>query len=206
MNQTSSKYPSLARFVLDRAIQKGHFTLSSGKAASYYCDGKMVTLDPEGAALVAEAMFEEMRDVEFDALGGMDMGATPILAVLGDYARRHGREFPTFVVRKEAKAHGTKKQIEGPIPNRPSRVVIIDDVVTSGGSIVKAIQAVRDRGHEVVLAMCLLDRDSGGTELMQQLGVVYRPVLRASQLGLSNAGSRGPCGGSQDQSLCCHSG
>ncbi len=204
MSNTAHRHAPLARFVMEKAIRKGTFKLSSGEQATYYCDGKMVTLDPEGAALVAEAMFEELADVEFDAVGGMDMGATPIVSVLGDYARRHGRIFPTFVVRKEAKSHGTKKQIEGPIPSAPSRVVIIDDVVTSGGSIAKAIQTVRAANHTVVLATCILDRDAGGDRLMQSLGVPYRPLLRASELGLGNEYGHGAGASRENQSVCCH--
>jgi len=204
MSDTAHRHAALAQFVLAKAIRRGEFTLSSGEKANYYCEGKLVTLDPEGVALVAEAMFAELADVEFDAVGGMDMGATPIVSVLGDYARRHGRTFPTFVVRKEAKSHGTRKQIEGPIPSVPSRVVLIDDVVTSGGSIGRAIEAVRERGHTVVLATCILDRDAGGDRLMERLGVPYRPLLRASDLGLRNEHGHGACASRADQSVCCH--
>jgi len=190
MDTEATRHPGLARFVLERAIRHGAFTLSCGDSATYYCDGKMVTFDPEGIALVVEAIFEEIRDLEFDAVGGMDMGATPILSALALYSRQHGRSFPTFVVRKDAKAHGTKKKIEGPIPKTSCRAIIVDDVVTSGGSIQKAIEATREAGHEVVLAMCILDRESGGEECMRRLGVEYRPLLRASEIGLTNETNR----------------
>jgi orotate phosphoribosyltransferase len=188
MTDSFPRHAALARFVLERAIRRGSFTLASGRTARYYCDGKMVTLDPEGAGLVAAAMFEELEPIAFDALGGMDMGATPIVSVVAEYALRHGRRFPAFVVRKESKGHGTKKQIEGPIPGEPSRVVIIDDVITSGGSIEKAIVVAREAGHEVVAASCVLDRGGGGAALMERLGVAYVPLLRASELGLEDGG------------------
>lgn len=186
MRNQSARHPELAQFVQVRAIRRGSFTLASGRKSSYYCDGKQVSFSGEGLQLIADAMCAELRDVEFDAIGGMDMGATPIVAAVSLRLFQLGRTAPAFVVRKDVKDHGTRKEIEGPLPEQPSRVVIVDDVVTSGGSIIKSIEAVRRRGHEVVLAMSVLDRDGGGREALGEFGVKYQPLVTISELGISN--------------------
>jgi len=183
----NARHPALARFLNDYAILHGRFTLTSGRTSSYYCDGKQASFSGEGLALISEAILEEIRDLRIDAIGGMDMGATPIVAAVALRAHQHGLTLPSFVVRKDVKAHGTQKTIEGVLPDHPPRrVVIVDDVVTSGGSIVKAIETVRARGHEVVLAISMLDRDSGGAEQLARLGVRYQPLVTIAELGITN--------------------
>lgn len=176
------RHPALVSFLLERAIKFGSFRLSSGQESDYYCDGKLVSFDGKGLSIIADAILDEIRDLDIDAIGGMDMGATPIVAGLALKTFDLGRPIPTFVVRKEAKAHGTMKEIEGPIPDHKCRVVIIDDVVTSGGSIKVAIEKVRQAGHEVALATCVLDRDSGGAEAMKRLGVPYQPLATIAEI------------------------
>lgn len=185
------RHPELVSFLLDRAIKFGSFKLSSGQQSDYYCDGKLVSFDGEGLSLIVDGILEEIKDLEVDAVGGMDMGATPIVAGVGLRAFDRGIPMPTFVVRKEAKAHGTMKGIEGPIPERGSRVVIVDDVVTSGGSILRAIERARQAGLEVVLAMCVLDRDSGGRAAMDRLGVPYRPLVTIAEIRQANENELG---------------
>ncbi|MDZ4755350.1 MAG: orotate phosphoribosyltransferase [Phycisphaerae bacterium] len=184
----NARHPELARLVNDKAIQRGTFTLASGRQSTYYCDGKLVSFAGDGVALIAEAILHEIRDLDIDAIGGMDMGATPIVSAVALRAHQLGKELPSFIVRKpsEVKAHGTKKNIEGPLPSAPSRVVIVDDVVTSGGSILQAIDAVRERGHTVVLAISVLDRDGGGAEALKTKGVPYRALVTISELGIVN--------------------
>ena len=180
------RHAELARFLEGRAIRRGSFTLASGRKSSYYCDGKQVSFSGEGLQLIADAMCAELRNVDFDAIGGMDMGATPIVSAVSMRLFQLGRTAPAFVVRKDVKDHGTRKEIEGPLPENPSRLVIVDDVVTSGGSIIKSIEAVRRRGHEVVLALSVLDRDGGGSEALKALGVKYQPLVTIAELGISN--------------------
>ncbi|MCH8270937.1 MAG: orotate phosphoribosyltransferase [Planctomycetes bacterium] len=194
MSHLRIKYPELAKCVQQKAIKWGDFTLSNGERTRYYCDGKMVSFDPEGISLVVEAILNEIDGIEFDAVGGMDMGATPILSALALRSLQLDRSFPTFVVRKERKPHGSLKEIEGPVPPALSKVVIVDDVVTTGGSIEKAIRAARRNQLDVVLAICILDRESGGEEQMKSLGIPYRPLLRWSDLEvLQNEESQGCC-------------
>jgi len=178
-----SKHPELVEFIQRAAFKRGSFVLSSGSTSNYYIDGKLVSFDPEGAWLTVEALLSELADVEYDAVGGMDMGATPIVAALALRSFQIGKPIPTFTVRKEAKEHGTKKLIEGPL-QRPCRVVIVDDVVTTGESIRKAIEAVRAIGCTVQLAISVVDRRAGADELLQGMGIPYRPLVRLAELGV----------------------
>lgn len=182
----NARHPELAALVNERAIMRGEFTLASGRKSTYYCDGKQVSFAGDGLALIAEAIDNEIRDRDIDAIGGMDMGATPIVAAFALWRQMQGRPIPSFVVRKDVKGHGTKKDVEGLLPATPSRVVIVDDVVTSGGSIVKAIEAVRAKGHEVVLAISILDRDTGGADALDAIDVPYQPLVTIAELGITN--------------------
>jgi orotate phosphoribosyltransferase len=181
-----SRYPRLVELLKSKSLKFGRFVLASGQVSSYYIDGKMTCMDPEGATLIAKAILGEIKDMQVDAVGGMDMGATPIVGAVATQSFEAGRPLPVFVVRKETKEHGTKKPIEGPIPPR-SKVVVIDDVVTTGGSIVKAIDAVQAAGSEVVLAITVLDRNAGAAEAMRARGVPYRPLVMLDELGIEQA-------------------
>lgn len=182
----AARHPDLARFVRERAIRFGEFKLASGRTSSYYCDAKQVTFSGEGLALTMDAIVHELRDVQFDAIGGMDMGATPLAAAVALRFHQLGRDVPTFIVRKEVKEHGTKKDVEGILSASPSRLIILDDVITTAGSIIKAVDVVRGKGHEVVLAISILDRESGGAEALAAKGIKYRPLVTISELGIKN--------------------
>ena len=175
---------------MEKSLRRGNFVLASGKQSSYYIDGKLTSMDPEGATVIAEAILKEIEGLPVDAVGGMDMGATPIVGSFAVASYRAGRPLPTFVVRKEVKAHGTMKEIEGPIPAKPSKVIIIDDVVTSGGSILKAIDAVEKAGHQVLLAIAILDRNAGATEALEGRGIRYQPLATLEDIGVVNEPSR----------------
>jgi orotate phosphoribosyltransferase len=187
---TNNKYPALAALLKQKSLRHGMFVLSSGKTSTYYIDGKLTCMDPEGAACIAETVLKEVEGMPVDAIGGMDMGATPIIGAVACTSYRIGKPIPTFVVRKEAKFHGTKKQIEGPIPDGPCNVVIVDDVVTSGGSILKAIDAVKERGCKVLLAISVLDRNAGATELLRAHDIPYRPLVTLREIGVDDANSQ----------------
>jgi orotate phosphoribosyltransferase len=180
-----SRYPELAKLLIQKSLKPGNFTLSSGKTSTYYIDGKLTCLDPHGATLIADAILKEIADLPVDAVGGMDMGATPIVGSVAVASLSAGRPLPVFVVRKEVKAHGTMKLIEGPIPPAPAKVVIIDDVVTTGDSIIKAIDAVQNAGYQVLLAISVLDRGAGATEALAKKNVKYRPLLTLADIGIT---------------------
>jgi len=119
-----------------------------------------------------------------DAVGGMDMGATPMVGAVAVASFIGGRPLPVFVVRKDVKQHGTMKLIEGPL-KPPCKVVILDDVITTGGSIIKAIDAVKAVGCEVLLAVSVLDRQAGATEALAKMGIPYRPLATLADMGIS---------------------
>lgn len=188
MDFSKARHPRLAEYVSTHAIKRGRFTLASGRESTYYCDGKLVSFAAEGAALIADAVLQEIDRVGgIRAVGGMDMGATPIVSAVAMRSFQLGRPLPSFIVRKSVKSHGTQKEIEGPAPREPSRVVVIDDVVTTAGSVIQAIEAIRRAGHTVALAVAVLDREAGGAEALERIGVPYQPLVTISELGISNA-------------------
>lgn len=151
------------------AIQLGDFTLSSGQKSKYYFDGKMVLTDPEAATLIAQDIFDELNGLRVEAVGGLSFGAAlmgPAISVVSQLA---GKPLPCFVVREEQKGHGTKKSIEGGLPaTKGARVAVIDDVITAGGSVFKAIEKVEEAGCEVVKVIVLLDRHQGGSDRVKE--------------------------------------
>jgi orotate phosphoribosyltransferase len=179
-----ARHPELASLLERKSLRRGNFVLASGRSSTYYIDGKLTSMDPQGATLIADAILAEIRDLTVDAVGGMDMGATPIVGAVATRSLTAGRPLPTFVVRKEVKGHGTKKEIEGPVPQNPSKVVIVDDVVTTGDSLLKAIDAAQRAGHEVVLAISVLDRNAGATEAMARRGIRYQPLATLKDIGV----------------------
>ena len=181
-----TRYPELAELLKKKSLKFGSFVLASGRTSSYYIDGRLTSFDPAGAALIAEAVLSEIADQPVDAVGGMDMGATPIVGAVACRSHYAGRPLPTFVVRKEVKSHGTQKKIEGPLPAAPCKVVIIDDVVTSGDSILKAIDAAQAQGCEILLAIAVLDRGAGAAEALAARGIPYRPLVTLADLGIQS--------------------
>ena len=154
---------ALIDLLRSESLQLGEFTLASGKKASYYLDCRKITLHPKGANLIAEGMLEVMRQSGPlpDAVGGMAIGADPITASIVTLAGQQDLPIKGFMVRKEPKGHGTGKQIEGPVvPGQ--RVVIVEDVITSGGSALKAVDVAIDFGLQVERVIAIIDRLAGG--------------------------------------------
>ena len=153
----------------EHSLMFGDFTLASGQKSRFYFDSKKTTLRPEGAFLVASEMLRLIKDrgIDADAIGGLTLGADPIVCPVAALSHGTDRPLRAFIVRKEAKDHGTTRQIEGDL--EPScRVVVVDDVVTTGGSTLKAIEAAEHAGHEVVAVLCIVDREQGGTEALSR--------------------------------------
>lgn len=139
------------------------FTLASGRKSNYYFNCKPTTLDPEGMNLIGTILFDMLKDSEITAAGGLTLGADPIANALSVISYQKGKPIKSFIVRKDAKDHGTKSAIEGNI--RPGeKVVIIDDVITTGGSTITAIEQARDAGLIVDKVITLIDREEGGKE------------------------------------------
>ena len=165
-----------------KSIVRGNFTLASGKSSTYYIDCKLTTLDPQGAVLVGHTVLDalEAAGIEADAIGGPPIGAHPIVAAVAAISHLRGKPLPAFLIRKEAKSHGLEKQIEGPVPPG-ARVVIIDDVCTSGGSTIQALDAVKNAGYQIVAVMSLVDREQGGSEKLRQR-YTYLPIFTAREI------------------------
>jgi len=162
----------------------GRVTLSSGREADYYVDLRRITLHGEAAPLVGRQMLELTADLDYDAVGGLTMGADPIAAAMLHAAAAQGRRLDAFVVRKQAKAHGMQRQVEGPdIAGR--RVLVVEDTTTTGGSPLTALAAVRAAGATPVAVATIADRATGAGEKIEAEGVPYRFLYSLEDLGLS---------------------
>lgn len=179
---------ALIEIFRQKALKFGDFTLASGKKAKYYLDGKQVTLDAFGARLVAEGMLDLLSEGKWpDAVGGMSIGADPITAAIITMSGVRGRSLTGFMVRKEPKGHGTNKYIEGPV--QPGcEVVIVEDVVTTGGSSLKAIEHCEAFGLKVVRVLAIIDRMEGGREAFAARGYPLSSLLTIQDFGIEPPG------------------
>ena len=174
----------LLELIRQRAFRTGTFRLASGGVSSYYIDGKMIEVHGRSAFLIGEVLYQRTQNMDFDALGGLEVGAVPLATAAVISYHIHGREVEGFWVRDAVKRHGTEKLVEGNL-RRGARVVVIDDVVTKGGSVLKAIRAVRDLDCEVVRVLALVDRLQGARELLQENDVDnYETIFTVRDLGV----------------------
>ncbi|MCS7303793.1 MAG: orotate phosphoribosyltransferase [Thermoguttaceae bacterium] len=175
---------ALVALMRAKALRFGDFVLTSGRRASYYLDAKQVTLDPEGARLVAGGLLELLAKGEWpDAIGGMSIGADPITASVVVLSAIQGRPLRGFMVRKEPKGHGTGQYIEGPV-QPGDRVAIVEDVVTTGGSGLQAIERAESYGLKVIRVLAIVDRMEGGTEAFSQRGYRLESLLTIQDFGI----------------------
>ncbi|MBI3978586.1 MAG: orotate phosphoribosyltransferase [Chloroflexi bacterium] len=166
---TAEARSRLLELIRERALKRGHFVLSSGRTSTYYLDNRLVTLDAEGAYLTGKILVDLLRDTGVEAIGGPTLGADPIAAATITVGFLEGRRFDGFIVRKEPKAHGRQRLIEGPL-KEGARVAIVDDTITTGGSFLKAIAAVRELGCIVERVIVIVDRAEGGRETLAAQG------------------------------------
>ncbi len=174
---------ALSDLVKAKALKFGEFKLVSGQTSHYYLDGKQVTLDAEGARLVGYGILELLGDSLPDAVGGMSIGADPITAAVITIAGVQGKPLRGFMVRKEAKGHGMKKYIEGPVQDG-EEVVIVEDVVTTGGSSLTAIERCEEFGLKVRHVIAIIDRLQGGREAFENAGYKFSSLLTIRELGV----------------------
>ena len=167
-----------------RALKFGDFTLASGKKSAYYLDGKQITLHSEGLRLVSDGLLDLLADVSFDAIGGMSIGADPIIGGVLTAAAARGRELCGFLVRKEPKGHGTQRYIEGPVA-AGMKVVIIDDVVTTGGSALQSVDRIVEFGCEVIQVVGIVDRMEGGAANFAARQLPFRSLLTIQDFGIT---------------------
>ena len=175
---------ALIALVRQKALKFGQFTLASGKKATYYLDGKQVTLDAVGARLVAEGLLDLLAaDAMPAAVGGMSIGADPITAAVVTMSGVRGVPLVGFMVRKEAKGHGTNQFVEGPVKPGDT-AVIVEDVVTTGGSSLKAIERAEQFGLKVLGVLAVIDRMEGGAQAFAERGYPLRSLLTIRDFGI----------------------
>ncbi len=173
----------LLELIKAQAIVWGRVTLASGREADYYVDLRRITLDAKAAPLVGRIMLELTADLDYDAVGGLTMGADPVAAAMLHAASAQGRLLDAFVVRKEGKSHGLQRRIEGPdVAGR--RVLAVEDTSTTGGSVMTAVDALREAGAEVVGVAVIADRSTGAAERINESGLDYRFAYGLRELGL----------------------
>jgi orotate phosphoribosyltransferase len=171
----------LRQLLKGQSLMFGDFTLASGKKSSFYFDSKKTTLLPDGAWLTAREVLRVIRKngIEAVAIGGLTLGADPIVCPVAALSHAEGPALRAFIVRKEAKDHGTGRRIEGNLAPG-SRVIIVDDVVTTAGSTLKAIEAAEAEGHTVVAVICLVDREEGGAAKLA--AYPFYPVFKRTEI------------------------
>lgn len=176
----------LVAIVKSRSVETGRtFTLASGRTSDFYCNLKPTMLHPEGAYLIGALIVEALAADRPDLVGGLEIGAVPLATAAAAVGHAHGTPMTAFFVRKQAKEHGTKSLVEG-LPRGETlagrRIVILEDVTTTGGSSLKAIEAVRAEGAIVVKVLTVVDRQEGAAEAFQAAGVPFAALLTAAEL------------------------
>ncbi len=177
--------PTLRHYLLDLlcqvAYREGDFLLSSGQRASYYINGKQVSLHPWGGLAIGRILLP-LIPPETQAVAGLTLGADPLVTAVNVVAAYAGRTLAALIVRKEAKGHGTQAYIEGPTLPPGSPVVVLEDVVTTGNSAMKAVERLQQAGYTVEQVISLVDRQQGGAEFYQQAGLKFQAVFQIAEL------------------------
>jgi orotate phosphoribosyltransferase len=176
-----SSREALKSEIINKAVVHGKVILSSGKEADYYVDLRRITLDHVAAPLVGEVMLDLTKDLEFDAVGGLTLGADPVATAMMHVAAGNGRALDSFVVRKEGKAHGLQRRIEGP-DVAGKRVLAVEDTSTTGGSVLTAVEALKEAGAIVVGVAVIVER--GAKEAIEAAGYKYYAAYSLAALGL----------------------
>ncbi|UCF78737.1 MAG: orotate phosphoribosyltransferase [Candidatus Eiseniibacteriota bacterium] len=171
----------LKALLKEHCLSFGDFVLASGKKSNYYLDVRKLTTLPEGAFLLARILLDMLGDGQVQALGGPTIGADPIAGAVAAVSFSEGRELPTFMVRKESKAHGTGKRIEGNL-RKGWNVAIIDDVITTAGSILSAVRAAEEAGCAVEKVLAVVDREEGGAQEIERAGYRFEAILKVSEI------------------------
>ena len=167
--------------ILNKAVVRGKVILSSGKEADFYVDLRRVTLDATAAPLVGEVMLELTKDLSYEAVGGLTLGADPVATAMLHAAAKQGKKLDAFVVRKSEKAHGLQRRIEGP-DVKGRKVLAVEDTSTTGGSVLTAVEALREAGAEVVGVAVIVER--GAKDKVESAGLAYLAAFNLSELGL----------------------
>ena len=177
-----TQHEQLVRLLATRSARRGQFTLASGRQSTLYIDARLTTMSPEGLVLIGVLGFAHIRDHwSIDSIGGLTLGADPISFAISYASAQSSTPLRAFTVRKETKTHGTGKLIEGPF-QPGDRTAIIEDVITTGSSALKAVTAVKSAGGSVVGVLALVDREEGGREAIEAAGVSVISIVTAREL------------------------
>ena len=176
-------HAQLVRLLAERSARRGNFTLASGRQSTLYIDARLTTMSPEGQLLIGRVGLQAIREAGWtaSAVGGLTLGADPIAYAICHASATSPAPLRSFTVRKEAKAHGTGKQVEGPV-SPGDRVVVVEDVITTGQSATRAVEALRLFGATPVAILALVDRQEGGREQLEQLGLPVRALTTAADI------------------------
>jgi orotate phosphoribosyltransferase len=177
----SDKRTRLFQIIRTKSFVRGRVVLASGKVSDHYFDMKPTMFDPEGAELLSELIHERIAGANADYVGGLEMGAVPLITPIAIASRKTGRPMAGFFVRKTVKEHGTMKLVEGVSDLKGKRVAIVEDVTTTGGSAMKAAQALREAGAAIALVISILDREEGAAKLYADAGIPFQSLFRASE-------------------------
>jgi orotate phosphoribosyltransferase len=175
----------LTRIIREQSYKKGDFTLSSGKKSSFYIDLKATTLHPDGAYWIGEAATDLIlrEKLPISAVGGLTLGADPIATAISLAGRARGWRWPAFIVRKESKGHGTSQYIEGTENLSPgASVLVLEDVVTTGASSLKAVERLREAGFNPLATLTIVDRQEGGEEQIRKAGLEFYSLVKIADL------------------------
>jgi len=182
-DQRASRSRALS-LIKERSFVRGRITLASGKESDFYFDLKPSMLHPEGAGLIAELILDKLSGVETDYVGGVAVGAIPLISAVIVLSLARGRGLPGFFVRKDVKDHGTRRKIDGLGPGETlsgRKVVILEDVTTTGGSAMIAVQAAKDAGAGIAMVLSVVDRQDGAAEFYRNQGIRFEAVFTASE-------------------------
>jgi orotate phosphoribosyltransferase len=178
----SASRARLEKIIAKRSFGRGEVTLASGRKSDFYFNLKPTMLDPEGASLLAELTLDALKDEKLDYVGGLEMGAVPIAGAIAQLSWIKHAPIAAFFVRKKPKEHGARLQVEGLAKGETlqgKRVVVVEDVTTTGGSAIKAVEAVREAGGEVALVFTMVDREEGAAETFRAAGLPFRALFKA---------------------------
>jgi orotate phosphoribosyltransferase len=179
----------LLRLLAERAYRHGNFTLASGRTSDHYVNCKPVSLSGQGLALLSAQMLK-LVEAEAVAVAGLTLGADPLVSGVAIAAAQGGRALDALIVRKEAKGHGTGAWLEGPLPAAGQRITVLEDVVTTGGSSLKAVNQLREAGYEVQRVVTIVDRQEGGLEAMTAAGLELQSLFLLEEVAAVSAAAR----------------
>ncbi|MEB3331024.1 MAG: orotate phosphoribosyltransferase [Synechococcaceae cyanobacterium] len=189
---------ALLSMLASQAYRRGRFTLASGRVSDHYVNCKPVSLSGPGLALLGARLLEHV-DADATAVAGLTLGADPLVSAVAMQAALQGRRLDALIVRKEAKGHGTGAWLEGPLPAAGSRITVLEDVVTTGGSALKAVTQLREAGYQVDRVVAIVDRQEGGREAMEAAGLELRSLFLLEEVSAlwaaASAAADGPAAG-----------